>query len=180
MKRGRGFAVWVTGLPGSGKSTLSRIVREKLEKTGVRVTILESDELRTELMPNSSYGLDERELFYNVLAYLGKSLSENGVNVIFDATANLRKFREKARLSIKNFLEVYVRCPLEECIRRDPKGIYALARKGKATTVPGLQVEYEKPLAPEVIVDTRRETADSGGERIVKEITERFLTKTVK
>ncbi len=87
------------------------------------------------------------------MALLGELITRNSVNVIFDATANRRGYRDYARTLIPKFLEAYVRCPLEVCMKRDPKGIYNRARSGAVVTVPGLQAEYEPPRVPEITLD---------------------------
>ncbi|MGD0802739.1 MAG: adenylyl-sulfate kinase [Candidatus Bathyarchaeia archaeon] len=145
--------MWVTGLPASGKSTISRLVKAKLSEEGVSAQILETDELRLILTPNPTYNPEEREVFYTSLAYMGWLLTVNGVNVIFDATANRRRWRDYARARIPRFIEVYMDCPLKICEARDPKGIYTQAATGQARFVPGAQQEYEKPLAPEITLD---------------------------
>jgi len=151
---GPGFAIWVTGLPGSGKSTLSARLLKRLAAKGIHVQILESDVMRDLLVPWLGYGHDDRERFYHLLISVGELLTHNGVNVIFDATAGQRRFREEARQIIDRFIEIYVKCPLEECERRDPKQIYKRAQAGEFTQVPGLQAPYEPPLEPEVEVDS--------------------------
>lgn len=147
-----GWAVWITGLPASGKSTLARAVASKLEDMGVRVQVLESDELRRVLTPRAGYSDEERETFYNAMVYIGVLLTSNGVNVLFDATANRRRWREKAREEIPRFMEIHVDTPLEVCRKRDPKGIYRKADQGRADTVPGAQEIYEAPKDPELRV----------------------------
>ncbi|MDI6689362.1 MAG: adenylyl-sulfate kinase [Actinomycetota bacterium] len=174
MEDKRGFALWITGLPASGKSSLAQTVKKLLKERNIDVEILESDDLRTKLLPLSTYTEKEREFFYNALVCLGKMLVDHGMNVIFDATANKRKFRDKARKEIQNFMEVYVKCPLEECMRRDPKGIYRAAKSEEATTVPGAQVPYEEPLAPEMIIESDRETPKRGAEKILQKMQEKF------
>ncbi len=165
-----GWAVWITGLPSSGKSTTAKALARKLEERGIHVQILESDELRKVLTPNPTYTDEEREFFYNAMVYIGKLLTKNGVNVIFDATANRRKYRDRARREIGRFIEVYVRCPIEVCMKRDAKGIYRMAMEGKATTVPGIQAVYEEPENPEVIVDSDKLNPDERAERIMETI----------
>ncbi len=150
----RGFGVWFTGLPASGKSTVAKRVATGLAKKGIRVQILDSDELREILTPAPSYSETERDWFYEVVAFLGGLLSRNGVNVLFAATAPKRIHRDGARRAIPRFLEVWVRCPLETCMERDPKGIYARGAAGEAQTVPGLQAPFEAPEAPAVTIDT--------------------------
>ena len=148
------FAVWLTGLPASGKSTIARELKAMLEATGVTVEVLESDALRRLLTPQPTYSTEERELFYRALAFFGSRLVSHGVPVIFDATANRREYRDLARGLIPRFLEVAVICPLEVCRQRDYKGTYRLGATGESRTVPGLQEPYEPPLHPEVTIDT--------------------------
>ena len=148
-----GWAVWITGLPASGKSTVARRLSAELEAMGVAVQVLESDALREVLTPRPSYTAEEREVFYNALIHIGFLLASNGVNVIFDATAHRRRWREKARETFPRFLEVFVDTPLELCMERDPKGVYQRADQGEAETVPGKQLAYEPPESPEVRLD---------------------------
>lgn len=169
---GEPFAIWVTGLPASGKSTITMALVDRLKKRGITVQVLESDALRDVLTPHPTYSLKERDIFYNAMVYIGGLLIGNGVNVIFDATANKRRYREKARHLIKRFMEVYVRCPIEVCMERDRKGIYAKAKKGEARTVPGIQEEYEPPEDPTVIIDSDKESPQEGAERIMKKMEE--------
>lgn len=148
-----GWAVWITGLPASGKSTIARALQAKLEGMAGSVQVLESDALRKILTPHPHYTPEERETFYNAMIHIGVLLISNGVNVIFDATANRRRWRNGARERIPRFIEVYVNTPLEVCVKRDPKGIYKKASEGGASTVPGAQETYEPPKAPEVRVE---------------------------
>lgn len=148
-----GWAVWITGLPASGKSTIAQSLVKTLEDRGGQVQVLESDVLRKIFTPQPRYTPEERETFYQGMIHIGVLLTSNGVNVIFDATANRRRWRDEARERIPRFMEVYVDTPLEVCMNRDPKGIYHKASEGKASTVPGKQEAYESPEAPEVRVD---------------------------
>lgn len=166
--RASGWAVWITGLPASGKSTVARALEERLRGLGVGVQILESDAVRRVLTPRPTYSPEERETFYSALVYIGVLLTQNGVNVIFDATANRRRWRVAARDRIERFLEVYIRCPLEVCRERDPKGIYRKAAAGGATHVPGAQEEYEEPLNPDVELDCLRDSPEASAEKIVE------------
>lgn len=126
------FAVWITGLPASGKSTLAAAVKAQLAARGVDVAVLESDELRKIFTPEPHYDERERDAFYRQMVYIGVLLTSHGVTVLFDATANRRAYRQMARGQIPRFLEVYVDTPLETCLARDPKGIYRQARGGEA------------------------------------------------
>lgn len=170
---GPGFAVWITGLPASGKSTLASALKEELESRGVHVAVLESDALRKVLTPDPRYDASERDIFYGAVAHMGKLLTDHGVPVIFDATANRRIYRDRARRAIAMFLEVLVDCPLSVCIARDPKGIYRKGREGIASEVPGLQEEYEPPERPDIVVKSDAEAPDRAARRIVNRLVEK-------
>jgi adenylylsulfate kinase len=167
------FAVWITGLPASGKSTLVASLKAQLAAREVDVAVLESDVLRHIFTPHPRYDEEEREAFYRQIIYMGKLLTQHGVPVIFDATANRRGYRDQARRQIPRFLEVYLDCPLETCIARDPKGIYRKAREGSANTVPGLQAAYEQPESPDVVVQGDQEMPEMAAQRIIAELVKR-------
>lgn len=172
MKSGMrgGFAVWLTGIPSSGKSTLAKALAEKLRSMGIKIVILESDELRKVLTPNPKYTDEEREYFYRAMTVIGKYLVDNGVCVIFDATAHKRKYREYARELIGDLIEVYVYAPLEVCIERDVKGLYTKALRGEITTLPGLQVKYEEPENPDIKIETHKLTIKQAIDKILETI----------
>jgi adenylylsulfate kinase len=149
----QGFAVWITGIPASGKSSITRELRDKLRSAGTPVVVLESDEMRAILTPGATYSLEERDRFYQFLVLIGATITRNGVSVIFDATANRRIYRDQARSLIAKFVEAYVQCPLDVCRERDPKGIYRRAAAGRAATVPGMQTPYEQPANPEITLN---------------------------
>jgi adenylylsulfate kinase len=156
------FAVWLTGLPSSGKSTIAQALVHELASRGVDdVAVLESDALRRVLTPRPTYSDEERDTFYRSMVYIGSLLMTHGVPVIFDATANRRAYRAAARSAIGRFIEVYVECPLEVCVARDPKSIYRRAKSGDASTVPGVQTAYEPPEHPEVVVSGSGDTRDA-------------------
>lgn len=161
------FAVWVTGLPASGKSTITRALVGELAMRGIDVAVLESDSLRHVLTPRATYDEDERGHFYDMMTYVGALLVSHGVPVIFDATANRRAYRAKARAAIDRFVEVYVRCPLDVCIARDPKNIYRKAQSGQTSTVPGVQAPYEAPEQADVVVSGQDEQPETAARAIV-------------
>jgi adenylylsulfate kinase len=136
------FAVWLTGHSGSGKSSIARELVRLLHERGVEPSVLESDVMRTQLTPYPRYDDADRDFFYAALADIGVLLVGKGKPVIFDATANRRRYRDAARERIARFAEVYVDTPLEVCRARDPKGLY---RKG-------MQIPYEAPAAPELVI----------------------------
>ena len=166
------FAVWITGLPASGKSTIAAKLIAQLDARGVDVALLESDELRKIFTPHPRYDPEERDMFYRQMVYVGVLLTQHGVPVIFDATANRRVYRDWARQQISKFVEVYVECPLATCIARDPKGIYRRAREGEAETVPGLQTTYEAPEKPEVVLHGDRDTPEDAARRVITKLAE--------
>ena len=155
MRDREGFAVWLTGLPASGKSTISRELADRLRESGLPVVVLESDVMRNILTPEPTYSDEERDRFYRQLVLIGRHITAEGANVIFDATANRRAYRDEARRLIRRFAEIHVDCPVPVCIERDPKGIYAAAGTGEAARVPGIQSPYEAPLNPELVLDGR-------------------------
>jgi len=165
--------VWITGLPASGKSTLARALNTQLVERGVNAAVLESDALRRVISDQPRYDPQDRDAFYRLLAYIGALLTEHGVPVIFDATANRREYRDRARQEIPRFLEVYMECPLETCMARDPKGIYRQAREGAAANVPGLQAAYEPPDAPDVLVAGDAESPGAAAARVVAKLIEK-------
>ena len=173
--REQAFAVWITGLPGSGKSTITAALEAQLAKRGVDVAVLESDVLRQALGSHTQYEAAGRETFYRQMVFIGALLVQHGVPVIFDATANRRAFREQARREIPRYVEVYLDVPLETCMARDPKGIYRSAVQGQATNVPGLQDPYEPPESPDVVVHGENPAADAG--RIVEKLIEKGYMK---
>lgn len=164
------FAVWITGLPASGKSTVTANLAAQLRARGVDVAVLESDELRKIFTPHPRYDPEERDTFYRQTVYLGVLLISHGVPVIFDATANRRVYRDWARQQIPKFLEVYVDCPLATCIARDPKEIYRRGREGGADTVPGLQAAYEAPEKPDVVLHGDRDAPQDSARTIIRKL----------
>lgn len=152
-----GIALWITGLPGSGKSTIA----EALKNTHPEFIILRMDELRKVVTPEPTYSDPEREIVYRALVFLAKKLTDLGHHVVIDATGNLRRWRDLARGIIPKYIEVYLRCPIELCMKREnqrlerreaPKDIYKKGAEG--WPVPGMVVPYEEPLNPEIVVDT--------------------------
>ncbi len=128
--------------------------------------MLESDALRK--IFTGDYGAEGRDAFYRQMVFAGSLLVEHGVPVIFDATANRRAYRDRARHEIAQFIEVYVDVPLSTCMVRDPKGIYRSAGAGQATNVPGLQDPYEPPASPDVVLHGDNPEADA--RRIVEKL----------
>lgn len=164
------FAVWLTGLSGSGKSAIVRELLAQLHARGVDAAVLESDVLRTQLTPFPRYDEQDRDFFYATLSRLGSLLVESGRPVLFDATANLRKYRDAARGRIARFAEVYVDTPLEVCRARDTKGLY---KAGNTAHLPGVGAPYEPPLAPELTVHGDRGTPAAAAAQIAAWLAEK-------
>jgi adenylylsulfate kinase len=159
------FAVWLTGLSGAGKSAVASALLAALRARGVAAAVLESDVLRTQLTPFPTYEDAERDEFYTALADFGAYLVKHGKPVIFDATANRRAYRDRARAAIERFAEVYVSTPPEVCAARDTKGLY---RSEKVTNLPGVQAPYEAPLSPELVIPGHRGTPEEGAAAIIE------------
>jgi len=175
LTRHQAFAIWVTGLPASGKSTIVSTLRPQLEALGFTVEVLESDEVRRVLTPTPTYAPAERDLFYRALAFTGQRLVAHGVTVLFDATASRQAYRDYARGVIPRFAEVAIDCPLAVCMQRDRKGTYQRGQRGESSTVPGLQVPYEAPSNPELRIDTTALQADEAVRKILDLVRTRFL-----
>jgi adenylylsulfate kinase len=175
MDRPQSFAIWVTGLPASGKSTIVAALKPKLEALGLTIELLESDEVRRLITPVATYSQAERDQFYRALAFLGARLVTHGITVVFDATANRRAYREFARQLIPRFLEIAVDCPLNVCMERDRKGTYQRGARGESSTVPGLQEPYEMPLNPDLLVDSTKTTPEAAADRILAVVTQRMI-----
>ncbi|MBI4844001.1 MAG: adenylyl-sulfate kinase [Nitrospirae bacterium] len=164
------WVIWITGLPGCGKSTAALALKERVKDA----VILQADALRKFMTPNPDYSEEEREHVYRVLVFTAKNLNELGHNVIIDATGNRRKWRELAKREIPEFYEVYLKCPIEICVERErariethgaPKGIYEKA--GRGAPVPGVNAPYEEPLQPDLVIDTEKTTPHEAAERIL-------------
>lgn len=156
------FAVWLTGLSGSGKSAIAKHLMDMLAERPIGISALESDVMRTQLTPHATYDERDRDFFYGALADIAVSLVEKGRGVIVDATANRRAYRDAVRQRVARFCEVYVDTPLELCRARDTKGLYR-ARKN----LPGISAPYEPPLAPEVVVHGDRGTPEEAAKTIL-------------
>jgi adenylylsulfate kinase len=167
------FAIWITGRPASGKSTIAAAVAATFASRNIDFEVIESDTLRLALTPQPTYADDEREIFYAAMAVMGELLAKHGVAVIFDATAHRRAWRDRARRGIDRFAEVYVDCAEEVCIARDPKRIYRKAREGLATSVPGLQVPYEAPVQSDVIVRGEQMRPEDAAQRVIDYLVDR-------
>jgi len=179
-----GFAVWITGLPGAGKSVTAEALKKLLEKNNISVEILRMDEMRNIVTPKPKYTDEERQLVYNSFCYVAKKLTENSINIIMDATGNKKKYRKLAKEILKNFIEVYLKCPLKIAIEREmerketkaaPEDIYEKAMKAESSTVPGIGSEYEEPKNPDLIVESDKLNIQESAQKIYEKIKKKFL-----
>lgn len=169
------WVAWLTGLPGSGKSSVGREVARRLQERHMRVRVLELDEIRRVVTPVPRYTAEEREVLYRALAYMARLLYNEGVNVIIDATAHKRHFRNVARSLIPTFAEIFLRAPLPVCRARAgdrhsgyaPADVYGHAGR-KGSTVPGVDERYEPPLHAELVLDTEELDVPRAADRVVR------------
>lgn len=162
-----GLTVWFTGLSGAGKSTLANLLAERLEDIGRKVELLDGDEIRKNLSSGLGFSKADRDANIRRIAFVAKLLSRNGVVAITAAISPYREIRDEARRDIRNFVEVFVDCPLEICELRDVKGLYARARAGEIAHFTGISDPYEPPITPEVTLHTDRETPEESVEKIM-------------
>jgi adenylyl-sulfate kinase len=167
-----GFTIWFTGLSGAGKSTLSEIIEQRLKERGRNVEILDGDIVRTHLSKGLGFSREDRDTNIKRIAFVCSLLTRNGVICISAAIAPYREAREWAREQIGNFVEVYVKCPIEVCRQRDVKGLYKLVDEGKIKGFTGVDDPYEEPEHPELVIETDKETIEESVSRILAELEE--------
>jgi adenylylsulfate kinase len=168
-----GLVLWITGLPGSGKSTIADAVK----KARPDFALLRMDDLRKIITPQPSYSETERDIIYRSIVCTAKVLAELGHNVLIDATGNLRRWRDLAREIIPHYAEAYLKCPIETCQKREalrkdtrsaPKNIYK--KGGEGWPVPGIGAVYEVPLHPEIVLETEHTSVEDAVAVILRSI----------
>ena len=159
--------MWFTGLSGSGKSTLSRALAVRLGEVGRRFEVLDGDVVRTNLSKGLGFSREDRDTNVRRIAFVCHLLSRNGVVAISAAISPYAAARQEARALIGDFVEVYVRCPLPELVRRDVKGLYAKALRGEIEHFTGISDPYEEPEHADVVVDSAVEAVDVSLARIL-------------
>lgn len=160
--------MWFTGLSGSGKSTVGLAVYEKLKKKGLKVEYLDGDKIR-EVFPSTGFTKKDRDMHIKRVGHLCSMLEKNGVTVIASFVSPYKETRDFVRNICKNFVEVYVSTPLEECERRDVKGLYAKARSGEIKNFTGIDDPYEAPENPELNIDTTGIPLEDAVSRVMKQ-----------
>jgi adenylylsulfate kinase len=165
-KRMRQAVIWFTGLSGSGKSTIADRVAARLVKRGIDIERLDGDQIRR-MFPGTGFSRKQREEHLKRMGYLAALLEKHGVTVIASFVSPYRKSRRLVRKLCRNFVEVYVSTPLEECERRDVKGLYKKAREGKLKHFTGISDPYELPRQPEITIDTTSMTLNKAVSMVV-------------
>src|SRR6184192_4896375 len=168
----KGFTIWFTGLSGAGKSTLSIAIEESLKARGRNVEILDGDIVRTHLSKGLGFSREDRDTNIKRIAFVCSLLTRNGVVCISAAIAPYREAREWARREIGDFVEVYLKCPIEVCRQRDVKGLYKLVDEGKIKGFTGIDDPYEEPEHPELVIETDQETIEESVGRIFAKLLE--------
>src|SRR5947199_5814162 len=165
-----GFTICFTGLSGSGKSTLSEVIEQHMKALGRDVEVLDGDIVRTHLSKGLGFSREDRDTNIKRIAFVCNLLTRNGVICISAAIAPYCEAREWARREIGNFVEVYVKCPIDVCRQRDVKGLYKLVDEGKIKGFTGVDDPYEEPQQPELVVETDKETIEESLNRIVAKL----------
>ena len=172
MNKQKGFCLWFTGLPCSGKTTIAKIVEDKLKEKGMNVECLDGDVVRQSLTRDLGFSKEDRDKNIERVTFVAKLLSRNGVAALVSFVSPYIGARDNARKECTNFIEAYVKCPVEECEKRDVKGMYKKARRGEIKDFTGIDDPYEEPLNPELVLETDKEDAEKSASRILKKLGE--------
>jgi len=166
-----GFTLWLEGLPGSGKSTLARATSAELRRRGWKTEILDGDEVRRMFSPELGYSRKDREFHARRVSYVAQMLARNGVAVLVAMITPYETSRQAARSEVGGrFEEVWLRCPIEVCRQRDPKGLYRRTDEGSLHRMTGVDDPFEEPLNPDLIVDTASTSVDASVDAIVRHL----------
>jgi adenylylsulfate kinase len=161
--------LWFTGLSGSGKSTIATRVNRELERRGVAVEYIDGDALR-EVFPQTGFTRAEREEHLRRTGYMASRLAAHGITVVASLVSPYRESRDFIRRLCRDFVEIYVATSLEECERRDVKGLYAKARRGEIRNFTGIDDPYEAPDRPELTLDTQALSVDQCVSRVLERL----------
>lgn len=168
----KGVTIWFTGLPCSGKSTIADALPERLKRRGLKVQRLDADIIRKHLWKDLGYSKEDRDENIRRAAYLAKLLTESGIVTITSFISPYQELREQAREEIGNFVEVYVKCPVEVCIQRDTRGLYKKAIAGEISNFTGISDPYEEPVNPEVLIESDKETLEESVAKVMDKLKE--------
>ena len=176
-----GFTVWFTGLSGAGKSTLSAMVHEEILRRGFDSELLDGDVIRRNFSQELTFSKAHRNMQVRRVGFICHLLNKHGVNSVAALISPYAKSRDDNRALLGNYVEVYVRCPLDVLKRRDPKGLYARALAGEIEHFTGVSDPYEEPQRPDVVVDSGSESIQACFERIMTHLEERdFLPPSLR
>jgi adenylylsulfate kinase len=170
-----GFTLWFTGLSGSGKTTIAHLVGPELDRRGLVVEYLDGDNVRTHLSKELGFSKEDRDTHVERVGWVASRLVRQGGAAITAAISPYEATRRKAREWVEEvgtFVEVYVKASVEECARRDVKGLYEKAFRGEIKDFTGVNDPYEEPTAPELVVDTEQVSAEEGAELVVAKLEE--------
>ena len=162
--------IWLTGIPGSGKTTLALELQKFYEQNGLPVEILDGDEIRKTLSKDLGFSPEHRKEHNRRVIFVAQILAKNGVTTIVPLISPYRETRAFARKEIPNFVEVWVKASVDECIKRDPKGLYKKAIAGEIKNLTGLQAPYEEPENAELIIDTEAQTVEESIKQIISKL----------
>jgi adenylyl-sulfate kinase len=175
----KAFTLWFTGLSGAGKTTLAGELDQEMRARGLAVEVLDGDEIRTNLSKGLGFTKEDRDTNIRRIGYVCRLLSRNGVAAISAAISPYREVRDEVRRLIEadgaEFIEVFVKCPIEVLAERDVKGLYKKALAGELKGFTGVSDPYEEPLAPEVMIESNRETVEFSVSKILRELEQRKL-----
>lgn len=176
----RGFVAWIEGLPCSGKTTLSRAVAERLRATGQKVEILDGDEVRQMFSPELGFSRKDREFHARRVSYVARMLARNDVAVIVAMITPYETSRQAARATVGDrFDEVWLRCPVEVCRQRDPKGLYRGSPALHGTKLTGVDDPFEEPLNPDLVVDTANLSVAEATRRVLDHLAQRGWVRPI-
>ncbi len=170
-KYAQGVTIWLTGLSGAGKSTITHGLEQRLLAVGRDVTILDGDEIRTHLSKGLGFSKEDRDANIRRVGYVASQITRHGGTVIAAVISPYKAVRDEVRKTVGNFIEVFVDAPLEVCEARDVKGLYKKARAGELKGFTGIDDPYEAPVNPEVVVHTGQETVRQSIDKIVDKLT---------
>ena len=171
----KGFTVWFTGLPCSGKSTVADVLAKRLREIHLKVERLDGDIVREHLTKDLGFSKEDRDTNIERVTFVAQLLSRNDVAVLATFVSPYIARRNKSRKEIEQgapFAEVYVKCSLEECQKRDVKGMYAKAIRGEIKEFTGISDPYEEPPNPELIIETDKETVEESVEKVIQKLRE--------